>query len=173
MVVVLDAGHGGHDPGAVGPTGLCESEVTFIAASIMAEQLRSRGVTACMTRRDANYVPFQTRIEYANTLNADLFVSLHCNASHNRSANGSETYHFPGSKQGEIVAHRLQTALVQSGKRRDRGVKSGRFLVLRDTVMPAVLVELAFISHPEEEKLLADVGWLQRVCTSLARAVKP
>lgn len=171
MLIAIDAGHGLPDPGAVGPSGLRESAVTMLAAESLAGRLRELDHTAMLTRIGPG-MPLWERTRVANKATAAAFVSIHCNAATNPAAHGSETLYYPGSVRGAELAQRLQQALVRVGGRRDRGLTERSGLhVLRRTDMPAALVELAFISNPEEEKLLADTDWVTRVARALGDAV--
>jgi N-acetylmuramoyl-L-alanine amidase len=176
MLVALDAGHGWAegtgDPGAVGPSGLLESDVTLLAALAMAERLRELGNEVVLTRSGRAFVSLQERTRIADAAGAALFVSLHCNAAASPAAHGSETLYYPTSPSGRALAKRLQWALIEAGGRRDRGIKPRSDLhVLKAAAMPAVLVELAFISNPEEERLLGSEQWVTEVARALAEAV--
>lgn len=176
MLVAVDAGHGWAegrgDPGAVGPSGLMESDVTLLAALAMAERLKELGHDVLLTREKRPFVSLGARTKMANDSGARLFVSIHCNAAANPLAYGSETLYYSTSKSGQALARRLQGALIESGGRRDRGIKPRADLhVLKATNMPAALVELAFISNQGEERLLANTQWVTEVARTLAEAV--
>lgn len=172
MIIVLDPGHGGHDPGAVGPTGLREADVVLDVAR-RARLLFDAGGHDCRLTRDADaYVTLETRADFANRLGADLFVSIHCNAAESRDAHGTETWYYEGSDVGEQIATLTQSHLLQRCGRRDRGIKATRsFSVLRRTRMPAVLVELAFISNRGEEYRLRHEGFRSLAAVAVYDAV--
>lgn len=172
-MIILDAGHGGKDPGAVGPTGLQEKDVTSLVATSMAGHLREAGRQVLLTRPGPEFVSLADRVRIANAAaGADALVAIHCNAAHSPEAGGSETLYYPGSVQGEYLARELQWRLVHTVGLRDRGVKPrGDLAVLKRTKMPAALVELAFISNPVEEALLADPQWLAAIAAELAKGV--
>jgi N-acetylmuramoyl-L-alanine amidase len=174
LLIYLDPGHGEgvtgqRDPGAVGPTGLTENEVTFDVAKRLGHLLREEGVsvlgiTLTAARDDEN---MNEAVKAANAAGVDLFVSLHCNSAATPSAHGVEVWHG-GSATAEKVAHAVlarMTTEFSSGKGvwlngrvlplTSRGAKKGTFAVLRNTHMPAILVEMAFISNRQEE------GWLR------------
>lgn len=178
MKVCIDAGHGGTDPGAVGLCGTREADVTLLAALSLRVQLELAGHKVVLTRVNNEMLhknkrtDLAVRANVANDAKCDCFISIHCNAAEDRSANGSETWYHPRSAEGKRLAKAIQTALVSVGGLRDRGLKqSDGFAVLRKTAMPAVLVELGFISNPEEEKLLSNPKWLQQVVKAIAYAV--
>lgn len=172
MVICIDPGHGGNDPGAIGPSGLTEAEVNLVVGRILATRLAEAGHDVLMTRAGAQGVRLSERCHMSNHTGTNLFVSIHCNAASHPNANGSETWHFPGSTAGRAWAEKLHSALIRAGGRRDRGIKQDRFAVLQGTRAPAVLLELAFISNPEEERLLQDPEWLTQVADEIALAIE-
>lgn len=213
--VVIDAGHGGSDPGAIGPTGLKESEVTLDVARRLADRLALRyGFQVALTRDSDLFVPLEQRASHANGTAADLFVSIHCNAATNREARGISTFALEDSprvaarltaREGELVdgdvggawdvsriladlslsrhgrdslgyASAIQRALLQDVRLlypqvEDMGVHPARFHVLVTTRMPAVLVELSFISNAAEEQRLRSDGYRDVLAGSIARAI--
>lgn len=177
-VLMFDPGHGGRDPGAVGPTGLCEKTVTLQWAYDIAEAFKPSGNKILLTRyADEHLGPDESsdinaRIKKANDAKADLFISLHCNSFKNPSAHGVETYHYPGSRAGKQLAEKIQKNLVSMTGLADRGVKeSSHYGVLRYTNMPAVLIELGFISNPSEESLLKNPDFVYRASRAVYSGV--
>lgn len=156
-VIVVDPGHGGSSPGAVGPTGLMEKHVVMDVASRLAAKLSDAGATVILTRKGDWVVSLEGRVNMAHSANADLFVSIHANAHPNRSIGGTETYYYRGkatSAASYQAAVLIQNELVKALGLRNIGVKHGNFHVIRETKMPAVLVELAFLSNPTEEAMM-------------------
>ncbi len=212
--VVVDAGHGGRDPGAIGPGGLREKDVTLALARELARALERRPAFRVKLTRDRDaYLSLEQRTAIANAFGADLFISVHANASRSRRAQGVETYYLDrGSDRAarrlaarenqareadlagieHILADVLLTAKVSESRRlarevqqalvedlsrtygpvRDLGVKRGPFYVLTGAVMPSILVEAAFITHPTEARRLADGGFRRRVAEAMARGVE-
>lgn len=161
MKVFLNPGHapnGEPDPGAVNErTGLRECDVALAVGKAAASYLNAAGVETELLQSDSLYEICRT----ANDSDADIFVSIHCNAAEAISANGTETWACAGSYRGSILADRIQKQIVESLGTTDRGVKIATpgvngLYVLSNTAMPAVLVELAFISNESDEQLLAD-----------------
>lgn len=171
MRIVIDPGHGGSDPGAVGPNGLRESNVTLAVSLKLAEILRQAGVEIKLTRTSDVRVELKPRCDLANSWKADYFVSIHCNAATNPQAHGTETYCLQLGGQGEILARAIQTELVAATGRANRGVKTANYYVLRNTNMPAVLVELAFISNADEERLLRSAEFQEKCAAAIARGI--
>ena len=142
------------DPGAVGPSGLHEAVVALSVGKLVAKYLEDVNYKTIIVQSDA-----LTRdvINVANAQEVDVFVSIHCNSFANSQANGTETLYFTGSTASARLAKCIQKQMISEFGLTDRGIKErGDLGVLRKTDMPAVLAEMAFISNPEEEQLLAD-----------------
>lgn len=168
----VDAGHGGSDPGAIGPGGLKEKDVTLGVSQALAFLLREMGYGVGVTRLLDEYVALGERCRRANTFDAAVFVSVHCNAAAVPAANGIETFHYPTSRNGMQLARLIQAELVAATGLRDRGAKYANFQVLRDTAMPAVLVELGFISNPREEELLRSDDYQLTCAQAIVRGIE-
>ena len=171
MRIVIDPGHGGSDPGAVGPNGLKEAHVNLAVALKVAEKLRKAGVEVKLTRTSDVFVDLQPRCDIANSFGADYFVSIHCNSAGTPEAKGTETYCYKFGGQGEVLAKAIQAELIATTGRANRGVKTANYYVLRRTDMPAVLTELAFISNPEEEHLLGSDDFQEKCASAIARGI--
>lgn len=171
MRIVIDPGHGGSDPGAVGPNGLKEAHVNLAVALKVAEKLRKAGVEVKLTRTSDVFIDLQPRCDIANSFGADYFVSIHCNSAGTPEAKGTETYCYKFGGQGEVLAKAIQAELIATTGRANRGVKTANYYVLRRTKMPAVLTELAFISNPEEERLLGSPDYQEKCATAIARGI--
>lgn len=170
-VIVIDPGHGGSDPGAVGPSGLREKDVTLAVSKKLAAYLCDIADIHLTRWTDKELRPddnsdLAARATLANSINAELFISIHCNSA-SPVANGVETYAYKPGGNGERLARLVQEELVKATGLTNRGVKFANYYVLRRTSMPAILVELAFISNPQEEALLGNPDF-QDVC---ARAI--
>lgn len=212
--VVIDPGHGGQNMGALGAYGVYEKYVTLSIALRLGRLLETEpGITVFYTRKDDVFVGLSERAELANALDADLFVSIHCNASEHRDPNGIETF-FLGMRgddpEADEVARRenLETSLNASARdedlvgiledlrkngdqteaatlaevvqRRltravpeaaDRDVRQARFTVLEKARMPAVVVELGFITHPKEGLDLLLAPYQERLAMALRDAI--
>ncbi len=155
--IFVDAGHGGSDPGAIGPTGLQEKDVNLDVALRLRDWLQGLGATVEMSRTTDIFIPLGTRADLANSFGADRFISIHNNAFSNPSANGTETFTAPNPlvTTRDFGQQTLNYLLWYLGLR-NRGLKTANFTVLIRTTMPAVLSESAFVTNPAEEALLAD-----------------
>ncbi|MBI2525404.1 MAG: N-acetylmuramoyl-L-alanine amidase [Candidatus Rokubacteria bacterium] len=199
-LIVLDAGHGGHDPGAVGPSGLQEKEVVLDVTRRVARMAEDGlGVKVALTRSTDVFIPLRERTNFANKQRADLFVSIHANAHPRAVSEGVETYFLsseasdtearqvaaiengavqletPASRQktdllrsilwdlaqsefqqeSSFLAETVQDSMTQSMRLVNRGVKQAGFYVLGGAAMPAILVEIGFLTNPREERKLA------------------
>lgn len=150
--IALDPGHGGKDKGGCGEV-VQEKEVNLDVAIRTARRLAALGARAFLTRRDDRFIDLFERPEIARRLDADMFVSIHCNAMPRRNqGHGTETFYWrPESKCLGLI---MQDSLVRHLGRADRGLKRERFVVIRKAEMPAVLVELMFLNNDEEEALM-------------------
>lgn len=169
--IVIDAGHGGKDPGAIGPNGLQEKDVNLAVAITAAAILQNAGIKTKLTRDRDIFVELQDRCQIANSFGADYFVSIHCNSFTSPTAHGIETYCYKFGGKGEALAKAIQNELIAVTALTSRGVKAANFAVLRETKMPAVLVEMAFISNPEEEKLLASTEFQDKCALAIAKGI--
>lgn len=211
--IVIDAGHGGKDPGAIGRHGLREKSVTLDIARRLATILQRHGVRSVLTRADDRFVPLAQRVRLANAAGADCFVSIHANSSRSRSVSGFEVYYlseaiddtaraaeaaraapFPyaagtadsptptldailwdlAQTAHRVEAMRLGQQLSAEARRmglHSRGIKGARFVVLKGTWMPAVLVEISFLSNAREEALLRKPTYRQQVARLVAEGL--
>lgn len=170
-IVVIDPGHGGPDPGGVGSSGLYESHVAWKIASMVADILMRHGIEIIFTREGDVRVSLDKRVQIANNAKADYFVSIHINSASNPEATGTETFAYRAGTEGDKLAHSIQKELVQAINLADRGVKYNSLKVVRETKMPAALVEVAFINNPKEEKLLKNDEFLERAAVGIAKGI--
>ena len=168
MTIVLDAGHGGYDHGAHGSY-TDEKNRTLDLIQRLAADLRARGADVQLTRSNDTFVSLQGRVDFANTRRADLFISIHNNASVNRSSTGTETFYYTAQSVG--LAHEIHRELAAVTGCPNRGISQARFFVIRKTWMPSVLLEVAFVTNGREEGLLNSPEWCQRVADGVARGV--
>ena len=162
--IIVDAGHGGSDCGAIGPSGVYEKDITLAVAKELQKRLIMEGAKVLMTRttdrdvsnrQDATVrVELGDRVVVAEELQADVFVSIHLNSFTSPDIGGVETYYYEGSLEGERLAYAVQKNLMEQFDLEDRGVKTANFYLLKNSSMPSILTELAFISNPREEQLL-------------------
>lgn len=172
MLVCIDPGHGGKDSGAKSATGTREKEINLLAGHELKQALLAAKQYVLLTRLTDIDISLSARADIANWGGADFFVSLHCNSAQDAHACGIEVYHHPkSSPEAKTLAGEIQKRLVAVTGLADRGVKTANFAVLRRTVMPAVLVEMAFISNPAEEALLLREEWRRKVVEAITAAL--
>lgn len=158
MRICIDPGHSGPlEPGACAG-GFTEAAVNLQVAKILRCILERNGHKVTLTRQDdIEDDGLSWRAETAWRFRADIFVSIHCNSSENTAARGTEVFYYITSESGRKLARHIQTSLVDNCGTADRGVKSNdTFTVLQDTVCPAVLVEMAFLSNAKDREALTD-----------------
>lgn len=149
-----------YDPGAIGASGTKECEINAEIAKATAERLKAAGHTVIVYQQQKRLADVA---EMANASGCALFVSIHCNSAVNKNANGTECWYYTGCPTGKRFATQIQLEIIKAIGTRNRGTKNSRSLyVLRKTTMPAVLIEVGFLSNKAEEKLLnaktAEIG---------------
>jgi N-acetylmuramoyl-L-alanine amidase len=172
--IAVDAGHGGNDSGAANQrVGINEKTVTLAISQRLKRILESRGHQVLMTRSEDVFVSLGRRVELANTAGTEIFVSIHCNSAENTNATGIETYHHPSSTNGRALATQAHEAMIAAfSSHNNRGVKSANFQVLRDTQMPACLVETEFISNNQQAQFLANSANQEKIARAIADGVE-
>lgn len=176
--VVVDPGHGGYDPGAVGPTGLKEKDVTLAVGLKLGKLLEAKGIRVVYTRSSdvvswpANEsLDLQKRVSIANQANANYYISIHCNSAV-PAANGTETYWWDGgSTASQRLATYVQQELISKLGTVDRKVKTAGFYVIKYTDAPAILTELEFISNPTAENNLRNAAFQDKCAQALADGI--
>ncbi|OXM16356.1 polysaccharide deacetylase [Paenibacillus herberti] len=156
--IVIDAGHGGKDPGATGASGANEKDSNLSLAHRVNELLRQDSMFETkMTRTDDQFIELEERAELANEWKADAIISLHGNTYEDQEVSGTETIYF--KKNSLALAQTLQKGVSKALDTRDRGVKQDQYIILSTAQVPAVIVESGYITNPkEEEMLLSDKG---------------
>ena len=181
--ITIDAGHGGNDSGAIGPTGVTEKSVTLRVALALQKILTSEGATVYMTRTtDTEVSPkgaaasdieeLQARCDVANRHNSDIFISIHMDSFTNGAAKGTTGYYYAlGSKKSRDLADKVRAGVIDQIGTPSRGTQSCNFYVVKHTDMPATLVEVAFISNPTEEKLMNSEDGVQKAAQGIADGI--
>ncbi|MDQ0208479.1 N-acetylmuramoyl-L-alanine amidase [Alkalicoccobacillus murimartini] len=171
QTIVIDPGHGGSDPGAVA-NGLQEKDVVLDVGQRAADKLSASGANVIMTRSTDEFIQLEERAAIANRANASIFISIHANAAAATSASGTESYHFPTSTNGRSLATSIQTELINELGTRDRGVKDANFSVLRNTAMPATLLELGFITNSDEAERMKSSSFRESAANAIHDGVQ-
>jgi len=208
--IVLDAGHGGNDPGAIGRTGLREKDINLDIVKRLAKLLRADGVDVVMTRSSDRFISLQGRVDIANKSGADLFLSVHSNANRVRSLNGFEVYYVSPSvddtkralnaakeerldfdsscfdhaslnlkatlwdmiythsrAQSIKLARSICYTIDRDLDTKILGVKAARYYVLKGVRMPAILIEIGFVSNASEERMLKNNFYRQQIAEGI------
>jgi N-acetylmuramoyl-L-alanine amidase len=171
--VVIDPGHGGPDPGAIGIGGIRETDVVLGVSKIVKNLLSEKGVKVRLTRNNEVDLDLPPRVSFANNFDADIFVSIHANASRGkrRDINGLETFYYRGWR-GRSLAKQIQKQILRvSPGSPDRGVKQGRFYVIKNTRMPAVLVEIGFLTGRLDARRLEKTTHRKRLAYAIAKGI--
>jgi N-acetylmuramoyl-L-alanine amidase len=174
-IIILDAGHGGVDEGAKVKQ-FKEKKITLITALLTKKYLEDRGYRVIMTRTRDVFVSLSKRVATANKTGASLFVSIHYNASPNPSAKGIEIYYYDAREQSRARASKrlascILPRVIDETEAVSRGVRAGNFHVIRETQMPAVLVEGGFVTNQEERSLLNEKRYLDQIAKGIAEGV--
>jgi N-acetylmuramoyl-L-alanine amidase len=177
--IVIDAGHGGKDPGTMSARGIKEKNINLATARALRDMLVSSGYRVYMTRDRDVFIPLEGRVQYAKMKQADLFVSVHTNANRSSSLRGLEVYYVKSS-QASGQRYRQATMYLSSMvlKASDRlGIATRKaagagYFVLRNNVCPSVLVEIGYLSNRSDERLLTTIAYQKQVAAAVAMAVK-
>lgn len=179
-LILIDPGHGGSDPGAIGSSGVREKQVALDVSLKVEELLKQAGAKVIMTRRDDRDVfgagatdseELAARVNVGKRNPADVFVSIHANSFTRPSAHGTATYYYKKTQYDTKLAEALQNGMVAYGGRYNRGTSEANFYVVKRSTMPAALVELAFISNPTEERLLNSIAFQQKLAEGICKGL--
>ncbi len=173
-LVVIDPGHGGPDPGAIGINGLRESEVVLDISKQVSSYLSKRGVIVRLTRSTEKDLDLPPRVVFANKLKANAFVSIHANASrgYKRNVNGMETYYYSKYSGGLPLAQSIQNEILKvAPETPDRGVRKARFFVIRHTNMPAALVEVGFVTGLNDARDLVQPDHRKKLAFAISKGI--
>jgi N-acetylmuramoyl-L-alanine amidase len=173
--IIIDAGHGGHDTGAIGPTGLKEKDITLDTALLLKEELERAGAIVKLTRSNDVFLELAERTFIANSSDYDAFISIHAD-SYSRTSRGTTTYYnvssnFNGPKS-EQLAKIVQKHIVAQLGTYNKGYKQQEFYVNRKNELPSILVELAYVSNPNEEALLKTKAFRQKAAVGIREGLE-
>jgi N-acetylmuramoyl-L-alanine amidase len=175
-LVTIDPGHGGKDSGAIGLDNLREVDVILPIALRVSKILNEKGVATQLTRDSDYFVGLDERVIMSRNAGATIFVSIHANSIDNRpDVNGLETYYYGKGLDLADTVHRGVLERMDSSRQtdilNDRGVRSARFLVLRKSEIPAILIEVGYLTSPEESLRLADKQYRDRMADAIAYGI--
>ncbi|WP_100013114.1 N-acetylmuramoyl-L-alanine amidase [Lentibacillus sediminis] len=168
--IVLDAGHGGIDPGAIGLNNVYEKDLVYSTTEKVAAQLLQTGANVVMTRSGDYFVPLEERTHISNTQRADAFISLHYNAFPILSVNGFNTFYTDNADRG--LAQNIHFSISQEVSLHDRGFVQADYHVLRNTSAPSVLLELGFITNPGDLSQVQSADYQYQVADAIVAGLK-
>ena len=171
--VVIDPGHGGPDPGAIGIGGLRETDIVLDVSKLVTKLLSEKGVNVRLTRNKEIDMDLPPRVLIANRTKADIFVSIHANASRGkrRDINVLETFYYTGWR-GRLLAKKIQKQILKvSPGSPDRGVRQGRYFVIKNTRMPAVLIEIGFLTGRLDARRLEKSIHRERIAYAITKGI--
>jgi N-acetylmuramoyl-L-alanine amidase len=169
LLVVIDPGHGGKDPGAIGISGIQEKDIILPISQEVGRILEGQGIQVMLTRTADYFVSLQGRTDMSNRARADLFVSIHANSmgQGRPDVSGLEVYYF-GDRR---LADTIYRSITRSINIQQRGVRRARFYVLRTSNMPSTLVEVGFVTGYEDAAKLTDPGYRRQMAAAIARGI--
>ena len=169
--IILDAGHGGKDPGANNGDAV-EKDITLAIARMTEEILKDSGYKVKMIRDDDSFIELTERPEIANRRNAKVYVSIHCNSSEDGEGKGIETFYTEQKgESNQELAEQIHIELIKHTEASDRGVKTADYTVLVKTDMPAVLIETGFLTNLTERELLTENSYQEKVAHGIAEGI--
>lgn len=169
--IVIDAGHGGRDVGAISINETYEKTFTMKTTAELTHTLTTLGAHVMLTRNNDDYIRLASRPLLANISDADAFLSIHYNSFTDlTSVDGIDTYYYHNNDKG--FANTLQNEIIHATNDHDRGIHHGDFQVLRQNHQPSLLVELGFISNPEKEQLLLTTGYQQKLVKGITTGLE-
>lgn len=180
FTIMIDPGHGGHDFGtqSISKPRYLEKSLNLTTAKFIRDYLQQLGYKVFMTREDDKFVSLENRVKHANSVKPSLFVSVHYNSAPIAAAKGIEVFFYqPKDKKerthkSKRLAQTVLKSLLAETKAKSRGVKAGNFQVIRQTKMPAILVEGGFVTNEAELQKLKDPAYLKRLAWGIVRGIE-
>lgn len=179
-LIILDPGHGGEDRGAKSTTkpNLLEKNLNLTTARFVQTYLSQMGFQATMTRTSDRFLSLKQRSDLANTNMCDLFVSIHYNSAPNPEAHGIEVFYYQTQEGGsrttasKALANNILERVIDNTAAKSRNVKHGNLAVIRETTMPAVLIECGFLTNDAETQKMRDESYLKRLAWGIAQGIQ-
>lgn len=178
-LIIIDPGHGGEDRGTESPfkPSYQEKSLTLATSRIVKDFLQQMGYQTQMTRSDDTFIPLKMRASIANEAKPALFVSIHYNSAPSKDANGIEIFYYPSEtdKQRTDASKKLASIVLDKvlarTQAKSRGVKTANFAVIRETNMPAILIEGGFLTNQEEMQKIKDPAYIKQLALGIAQGV--
>lgn len=178
-LIIIDPGHGGKDLGAVSPSKPVyhEKNLNLASARLVDGFLRQYGYRTAMTRSDDTFVGLEDRAEFATKQKGELFVSIHFNSAPSATAQGIEVFYYDigkdkkRSKESQTLAQAVLDKVIKETQASSRGVKHGNYSVIRNSTMPAILIEGGFMTNEKELALLKDPAYMKKLALGIAQGI--
>lgn len=183
-ILIIDPGHGGKDGGATSKSGVVEKEITLKISEYLRDYLNEAGAYVIMTREtdkdlaDENRLStrkltdLKNRINLANKSMADVFISIHLNSTTSEQWRGAQTFYYPIRSENKLIAEKIQEQLIINLQNTDRQpLPRTNILVIKYVRMPSVIVEVGFLSNPEESQLLSETSYQKKVAYSIYQGI--
>ncbi|WP_251402885.1 N-acetylmuramoyl-L-alanine amidase [Ureibacillus chungkukjangi] len=174
-IIILDPGHGGSDPGAINGK-VYEKNITLNIATLVKQKLEVAGAKVYMTRTGDTYPSLEERVNFAESNNGEVFISIHVNSASSSSAKGTETYYYvrtsEDDKEDINLASAINDEIVANLGMRDRGIENYPYYVIKNTTMPSVLVELGFITNSEDRSKMTTNNYVNLFATSIYNGIE-
>ncbi|MCB1106795.1 MAG: N-acetylmuramoyl-L-alanine amidase [Chlamydiia bacterium] len=176
QLIVIDGGHGGDDIGAK-VKNLQEKNLALQLALLVKQALHAKGYRVILTRSRDVFLPLPKRVAIANETKSKVFVSIHFNAFKSPQPSGIEIYYYnKGAKERQAASKKLAdivlARMIATTGANNRGVKTGNFHVIRETLMPAILIEGGFITNPREHASLSDTSYIEKMARAIAEGIE-
>lgn len=169
--IMIDAGHGGRDVGAIGATGIYEKDITYLTAKVLEHELSILGANVLLTRPEDEFVSLESRASFSNISETDAFISVHYNSVPELPhVTGIETYYY--HEQDKDLAQYIQQEIIKQTDSNNRGTTQNNYLVIRQNFKPSVLIELGFISNQEKEALLGTAAYQQNLVSGIVNGLR-
>ncbi|WP_106494645.1 N-acetylmuramoyl-L-alanine amidase [Lentibacillus sp. Marseille-P4043] len=169
--IVVDAGHGGKDSGAVVNGDVYEKNITLKTANTVANQLQNAGATVTLTRLQDNFISLDKRVGISNSDEVDAFISIHFNAFKDSAVNGIST-HYYDDEVSKGLANNLHSSIMKQIDMHDRGIRKSDYLVLRENDNPATLIELGFMTNPDNLKMIQSEDYQNHVALAIKEGLE-
>ncbi|MHA2959879.1 SH3 domain-containing protein [Priestia megaterium] len=169
-IIVVDAGHGGYDPGTSGKSSI-EKNLALTTAKLVASRLANAGANVFMTRSNDTFISLSGRVNVSEAKHANAFVSIHYNASTSSSANGIASFYYSEAKDKELAKYIQESMAENAPSMKDMGVRFGDYYVTRENNQRAVLLELGFLSNAHDEQIVSSNAYQQQISTGIYQGI--
>jgi len=169
-IIVVDAGHGGYDPGTSGKSSI-EKNLALTTAKLVASRLANAGANVFMTRSNDTFISLSGRVNVSEAKHADAFISIHYNASTSSSANGIASFYYSEAKDKELAKYIQESMAENAPSMKDMGVRFGDYYVTRENNQRAVLLELGFLSNAHDEQIVSSNAYQQQISTGIYQGI--